>query len=340
MKKNQRFDTFSALPHEAVISGLSKLGLDLITRLFAEEEGPAFVGPSEIYSAFGSKGVVRLILKAPRPGTSRLPAMLFHQRELLRLKLMKRKRLSSTTWHRWKQRDALGSLTAAGWGRIPPEVWWMYGEAAWRDPRFLREATRLITDFIRTRAVLLEGVVPQAAPHPNTMWMLLALCAPVRTGLPHSPWTTKARINRVFHKVAVGRVHEEQWARFWDQWLLARAVRNRARVTFRVDPVLKDSLFALPVWQYVDRPDPRKIPVRFPKLHHFRLDLKDGFEHFSRRLRRLFRLPDYPAKTWSVAGKDALPPVDLNILFPSRLESRPESPDQAINQAWQTPSPF
>lgn len=111
-------------------------------------------------------------------------------------------------------------LAAGSGNAVPVSLWHTAGLAAWTDLDVCRRTTDLIHGVLRSRVCRSRQWDRTPHLHPNTFWLLIRLASPrgaVRSDTSRAP----KRMLHVLRGLAARALHEPEWARFWDQWVLA-----------------------------------------------------------------------------------------------------------------------
>ncbi|MFM9960716.1 MAG: hypothetical protein ACKV2Q_05770 [Planctomycetaceae bacterium] len=104
---------------------------------------------------------------------------------------------------------------------IPVTIWQLAEEAAWTDLSFQCRATDIIHGVLRERTLRSGGWGAAPRLHPHTFRVLIWLSS------PRGVWPR--RLLHVLRHHAACCLSTPDWARFWDQWVIAEALAKVQR---------------------------------------------------------------------------------------------------------------
>jgi hypothetical protein len=253
---------FNALPVKEMIVILRRLGMHLLEELLGEQgvpgKGLSEEPQPELWKLLSPQEIKTLaqaqVWKVKRNWkTGRIPA---NMRDDLRRAL---KKLAPKTIEgkikpgQWEvgicNRLALALGGTAG-GILPDELWPAAAGAAWCDPNFQFSAALKLINWLRNTRLMVPFDHPEPRLSPNTFWVLIALTQikPLKAGYFFSrKERASVRVQRRFQEEANLRIMVNEWAGFWDQWLIRLACQRWPSGFRQMDTRLCKALLALPL---------------------------------------------------------------------------------------------
>jgi hypothetical protein len=133
---------------------------------------------------------------------------------------------------------------------LPDELWLAAAGAAWCDPNFQFSVAMKLINWLRNTRLMVPYEHPEPRLSPNTFWVLIALTQikPLEAGYFFSPKERAAvRVQRRFQEEANLRIMVNEWAGFWDQWVIRLASQRWPSGFRQMDTRLCKALLALPL---------------------------------------------------------------------------------------------
>jgi hypothetical protein len=154
------------------------------------------------------------------------------------------------------------TLEAVSSQHIPADLWPLLAERAWHDLSFQHEMATWLQTHLRQTVIFTERDKILALLSPNTFWVLLALTpiptALSRTWFTRAYWQTRWAAQRLQRMAAQQVLAAEQWANFWDQWVLLAAKTACPDAVEQCNPALYKALISLPIFQFTAAPAPQQ----------------------------------------------------------------------------------
>ena len=171
----------------------------------------------------------------------------------------------------WRTRvlELLGSrLGGAPSHYLPDQFLPLVGELAWGGLTFRHRVATHVRRFLRRLVLFAFGDEPAALPSVKVFWLLIALTDVSqlpRRWLPLGS-SLQSRATERLRREGQRQVLVEHWAGFWDQWLIAQALRQWPEACGRLDTPLRDALRALPILTETGETRPAGSPREHPPL--------------------------------------------------------------------------
>jgi hypothetical protein len=133
---------------------------------------------------------------------------------------------------------------------LPDDLWAAAAEAAWCSEDFQLSAAMTINDWLRRMRLLVPYEPPIVILSPITYWVLIALAQVKPLKFHH--WFSKKRranirVNRRFQKEAQWQMIKNEWAGFWDQWIIQLASQRWPSAFSQLENRLCKALTGLPL---------------------------------------------------------------------------------------------
>lgn len=183
----------------------------------------------------------------------------------------RRWRASYQSVQQWPPRILFTRLVnrlARALGRVAPEAMpddllELLAASAWGDLAFQHELAGQFRTHLRQSVLFTQRDKALVLLSPNTFWVLLALA-------PNSMLFSLDCFTRAYwwhrwaaqhlQQVAAHRIlNTVDWADFWDQWIVWRAIALCPDAVVRLNPLLYNALMALPIFQWTAPPTPRPL---------------------------------------------------------------------------------
>jgi hypothetical protein len=133
---------------------------------------------------------------------------------------------------------------------LPDDLWSTAAEAAWCSEDFQLSVAMKINDWLRRMRLLVPYELPIVILSPITFWVLIALAKVKPLKFHH--WFSKnkragIRVNRRFQKEAQWQMIKNEWAGFWDQWIIQLASQRWPPAFSQLENRLCKALMGLPL---------------------------------------------------------------------------------------------
>ncbi len=133
---------------------------------------------------------------------------------------------------------------------LPDDLWATAAEAAWCSEDFQLSIAMKINDWLRIMRLLVPYEPPIAVLSPITFWVLIALAQVKPLKFYH--WFSKKkraglRVSRRFQKEAQWQMIKNEWAGFWDQWIIQLASQRWPSAFSQLEDRLCKALTGLPL---------------------------------------------------------------------------------------------
>lgn len=194
------------------------------------------------------------IWKLKRKGPAkRIPGNMREELSRSMKKLVKKTRSGKIKPKQWEiaanNRIAL-ALGGTRGGGLPDDLWTVAAHWAWNDPHFKLTVSRKIYHWLKTMRLLVPFEPPNINFSPNTFWLLLSL-AKIKS-LKGIKWLSKkerarVRVARRLQDEAKAQAMTNEWAGFWDQWLIQLATQRWPGAFKQLDSRLCKAIVALPL---------------------------------------------------------------------------------------------
>jgi hypothetical protein len=259
--KEQQID-FTGLPVKEVSVLLRRIATGLLSELLdtsASPGKPVQATPQPDLVKFLLKDQVLEIgnsytwkLKRKGPG-KRIPKTMREELPRAMRKLVSKTRMGKIKPRQWEiaanNRIALALGGTIG-GGLPDDLWQIAAQWAWNDPAFKLSISLKIHEWLRNMRLLVPYEPPTISFSPNSFWLLISLARikPMRL----SQWfskkeRTRVRLGRRLQEEAKAQTMKNQWACFWDQWLIQTATQRWPKGFKQLDSRLCKALVALPL---------------------------------------------------------------------------------------------
>lgn len=325
---------FTGLPLEEIVLILRRLGLRLLGELLAPPCYPGKALPvkpqpglNTMLTAQDIKILSRAnIWKLRRTGsrkTGRIPKNLREQLSRALKKIITKSINGKITAPQWEialcNRIALAQGGTKG-DVLPEDLWPAAAEAAWCNADFQLSVAIKINDWLRRIRLLVPYELPIAILSPTTFWVLIAL-AKIKP-LKFPDWFTKKRagirVSRRFQQEAQWQMIRNEWAGFWDQWIIQLCSQRWPTAFTQLENRLCKALMGLPLLRTNSASTlcKKKGVLKFslwPLVEKW-FDLMDGIKRFPR------------------PGKDYRRIILLNFTVPNWENQMPDF-FKAINEA-------
>jgi len=250
MKENRPVINFSALPMAEIYLILRNLGGGLLEAVLHGRERP------ELSSFLLERDV--LTFSKSKVWETPLHRRLLQIPKHLRVNLANGLKepissawsgsLSAEQW-RLRTRDRLAYALGASPFHILPDAFWpLATHMAWEDPMFCHQYAGLVVGILKKEPPLINGLVPHISFSPITFQVLILLAANKQPfSISLSGQRALVRITNRLRQGSAMMVSENQWAGFWDQWLIVRALRYWPEGAEELAPSLRRILARLPL---------------------------------------------------------------------------------------------
>jgi len=133
---------------------------------------------------------------------------------------------------------------------LPDDLWATAAEAAWCSEDFQLSIAMKINDWLRIMRLLVPYEPPIVILSPITYWVLIALAQVKPLKFYH--WFSKKkraglRVSRRFQKEAQWQMIKNEWAGFWDQWIIQLASQRWPSAFSQLEDRLCKALTGLPL---------------------------------------------------------------------------------------------
>lgn len=134
-----------------------------------------------------------------------------------------------TDWDRFRgtfRQDAIRAMKVDTYLGLTQQMWQLAAEAAWQDVHFQHMIFREVDRRLRSEVLLMGGRPPHAYISSKALWALVALAAkqPLKRRERRTIEPALRQLRTGLGALANRIVMEPDWAGFWDQWLLIRAL--------------------------------------------------------------------------------------------------------------------
>jgi hypothetical protein len=262
---NQALD-FTSLPIKEIILILRRLALRLLEELLAPpcEVGKVLsVKPQPELKSISTKPDIQVmsranIWKVKYSGTQKTGRIHKNLREELPRtlnKLVIKSINGKISAHQWQiavcNRIAL-ALGGTKGDILPDDLWSTAAKAAWCSEDFQLSAAVTINDWLRKMRLLVPYELPFVILSPITFWVLIALAQVKPLKFHH--WFSKTkradiRVNRRLQKEAQWQMIKNEWADFWDQWIIQLASQRWPSAFSQLENRLCKALMGLPLFK-------------------------------------------------------------------------------------------
>ncbi|MCP5047264.1 MAG: hypothetical protein GY940_08835 [bacterium] len=142
---------------------------------------------------------------------------------------------------------AIGGTKGSG---LPDHLWPVAAQIAWNDPNFKLDIALKINQWLRNIQVLAPYQIPMAELSANTFWVLIAL-AKVKS-VSAGQWVSakeraRVRIGKQLQEEAAVQAMTNEWADFWDQWIIRLTTQRWPDGYKQLNTRLCKALIALPL---------------------------------------------------------------------------------------------
>jgi hypothetical protein len=262
VKKDYRLIDFAGLPMQEAANVLRRLAMSLLSELLKADRSldktkknmqPPYLLKylsSEEIRALAKSAVWKVIRKGP---LKRIPRYIRENPQRALKKLVKKTVAGKIKPRQFQvaanNRIALALGGTAGSG-LPDALWSIAAEMAWNDARFKLSVSMKLYEWLRNIRLLApyEPFVPLISA--NTFWVLisLAMVKPPKT----NRWLSadaraRVRLGKHLQEEARVRILSNEWAGFWDQWIIRMASQCWPAGFKQLDTRLCKALAALPL---------------------------------------------------------------------------------------------
>ncbi len=262
---------------ENVILTLRRLGMRLLEELLKDDDSPQ---PS--LKIIISKQESQLLadsyfwkLKKKRK-TGRISSNLNNQLTRTLKKMTKRAikgKLSPGQWQVGFYNRIWSAFGGLPGNIIPHRLWPAAAQAAWKDLHFQLSVSRKIFHWFHENRVIAPFQWPQVQLSAQTFSVLI--CFADIKPLTVRYWFSRKerkyiRGQRKFKQEAHRLAMDQEWAGFWDQWIIHRASQRWPAAFSKLDPRLRQTLQDLPLM----------TAVPFPRTKPYKRRFSDGLRSF------------------------------------------------------------
>ena len=261
----QNFD-FTGLPLEEASYILRRLGMRFLEELLAPPYSPGRplpVKPQPELKTLLSEQDIKILAasqvwKVKRSlnlKTGRIPKKLREEptralKKLIAKSLHPKGKLSARQWQvAASNRFALALGGTAG-DILPDDLWPITAKTAWCNPDFQFSVALKINNWLRTMQLVVPYELPIVILSPITFWALISLAKIKPLSFPY--WFSRKkrsgiRISRRFQQEAQKQMMRNEWAGFWDQWVIQLASQRWPSAFSQLDNRLCKALLSLPL---------------------------------------------------------------------------------------------
>jgi hypothetical protein len=254
---------FNRLPIKEIILILRRLAMRLLEELLAPYEvGKVLsVKPQPELKAILTKQDIKILArtsvwKVKFSGSRKTGRIRKNLREELSRslnKLVTKSINGKISAHQWQIAVCNRMALALGGTRgdiLPDDLWATAAEAAWCSEDFQLSVAMIINDWLRSMRLLVPYELPIVILSPITYWVLIALANVKPLKFHH--WFSKKkrasiRVNRRFQKEAQWQMIKNEWAGFWDQWIIQLASQRWPSAFSQLENRLCKTLMGLPL---------------------------------------------------------------------------------------------
>jgi hypothetical protein len=262
---DQNFD-FTGLPLEEAGYILRRLGMRLIEELLAPPYSPGrplpVKPPPELKTVLSENDINLLaasqVWKVKRSlnlKTGRISRKLREEparalKKMIAKSLHPKGKLSARQWQIAAcNRFALVLGGTAG-DILPDDLWPISANAAWCNPDFQFSVALKINNWLRTMRLVVPYELPVAILSPITFWALISLARIKPLRFPYwFSWKKRdnIRVSRRIQQEAQRQMMRNEWAGFWDQWVIQLASQRWPSAFSQLDNRLCKALLSLPL---------------------------------------------------------------------------------------------
>lgn len=237
------WQAFEKMPLQAAADMLRLLGEQLIVQLMAAEAKLAWPQKwaREVPDIWQSRRLWRTSRRAQWLKRAPLGATWAKRQERRFVRRVMQGKVSMDAYRKRFRRGLHQEMSSTTQFGLTPELWRLAGEAAWIGPDFQLPINRNLDRRLRSEILLEGGRPPQIFISPQALWALVALAAgqPLNRAARKSMALPLRRLREPLGELAAQQALRAEWAGFWDQWLLTRALPLvRKRFPSRDTPLL------------------------------------------------------------------------------------------------------
>lgn len=174
---------------------------------------------------------------------------------------------------------------------LPDSLWPVTASLAWLDPEFQFSILQKIHLMLRQKQLFDISEIPFIQISPVTFWLLIALTSqnPLKFRYPFSSnERTAVRTEKRLHHLALHFINQNQWAGFWDQWIIRLALFRWTPAFQYLPSQLSRAILELPL---MNTPN---IPTIKPKKHHLKKTINHFIQDIFEDIDGIKRLPPPP----------------------------------------------
>ncbi len=174
---------------------------------------------------------------------------------------------------------------------LPDSLWPVAASLAWQDPEFQFSILQKIHQMLRQRQLFDISEIPLIRISPITFWLLIALTSqnPLKFRYPLSSNERAAvRSQKRLHLLALNFLTQNQWAGFWDQWIIRLALFRWTSAFQYLPSQLSRAILELPL---MNTPN---IPTIKPTKHYFKKAIRHFIQDIFEDIDGIKRLPTPP----------------------------------------------
>lgn len=238
---------FTHLPLQEIAFLLRRLGKALITQLLET--------PSTHHTNTNSRppDLLNFILKDEGYRLTRTRVWKSSKRRRSLRKLVRRAvhgKLNAKQWELAVNQHITFHIGGSKGNGLPDALWRMAGLLAWQDPLFKLWVHQKIYAELRQTHLLSPLQTLFITLSPNTFWVLINLMN-LKPGyfvrFFSSPKRARVRLARALKEEGMMQIQGDEWAGFWDQWVIQRASLCWPAGFAQMDRYICKSLLELPL---------------------------------------------------------------------------------------------
>jgi len=313
---------FTALPMEETIHILRRLGMRMLTELLAPPWYPGKALPAKTQPEFKTLLTKQEIKKLSQSRiwklkrrfnrkAGRIPKNLKGELPLAFKKLFPKCIKGKVSSAQWQVAACNRMALALGGTRgdvLPDNFWLLAAEAAWSDPDFTISAAVKIRDWVRHMRLFFPYEFPVVVLSPITYWVLIAMAKIKPLNL--FQWFSRReraaiRIYRRLQQEAQLQMMKNQWAGFWEQWIVQLASQRWPAAFGFLERRLCKALLGLPLLKTTEASTLCKKKGKF-KIYPWTLvekwfDMIDGIKRLKRSKNEFRRIAllNFSAPDWN-----------------------------------------
>jgi hypothetical protein len=290
---------FTRLPVVRAAGILRRLAIELLNELLDHSCPPGEPLPEQSQLnllAFLQKDEVKVLSKSRtwkiirRGPLRRIPKNLREKPSRSLKKLVSKTLAGKISIKKWQiisnNRVALALGGTKGNG-LPDDLWPVAASLAWNDPGFKLKIALAIGAWLSKHQILApsEPMVPTISV--KAFWFLIALTGanpPKASRWFSASMRARTRLAKVLQEEALVQTMSNEWAGFWDQWLIRLTTERWPSTFYQLDQRLCKAIMALPLLKSSVRSDLCKGKKK-PPTHGLRerwFDWMDGVKRLKR----------------------------------------------------------